>query len=142
MVDGETLAGWDVISRSPHGRIDIMFGPVVTTEAHLAFSRARTRLKHCLFLVLMAQWPGMNNRVSIIILNTLFGVCLGHDRSPHTCTSGASMSAICMVSVQHRLRVTMQHVFGRGGNLGNECADHAAALGTFRFTSSHNVATR
>ena len=28
------------------------------------------------------------------------------------------------------------------GNLGNECADHAAALGTFGLTSSHNVATR
>ena len=26
----------------PHGRIDSMFSPVVTTEAHLAFSGART----------------------------------------------------------------------------------------------------
>ena len=42
VVDGETIAGWGVISRSPHGRIDVMFGPVVTTEAHLAFSGART----------------------------------------------------------------------------------------------------
>ena len=41
VVDGETLAGWGVISRSHHGRIDITFGPVVTTEAHLAFSGAR-----------------------------------------------------------------------------------------------------
>ena len=38
VVDGETLAGWGVISRSPHARIDVMFGPIVTTEAHLAFS--------------------------------------------------------------------------------------------------------
>ena len=37
VVDGETLAGWGVISRSPHGRINVMFGLVVTTEAHLAF---------------------------------------------------------------------------------------------------------
>ena len=37
VVDGETLAGRSVIARSPHGRIDILFGPVVTTEAHLAF---------------------------------------------------------------------------------------------------------
>ena len=36
VVDGETLTGWGVISRSPHGRIYVMFGPVVTTEAHLA----------------------------------------------------------------------------------------------------------
>ena len=33
-------------------------------------------------------------------------------------------------------------VYGHSGNLGNECADHAAALGTFGLTSSHNVATR
>ena len=36
----------------------------------------------------------------------------------------------------------MQHVYGHSGNLGNECADHAAALGTFGLTSSHNVTTR
>ena len=36
----------------------------------------------------------------------------------------------------------MQHVYGHTGNLGNECADHAAALGTFGLTSSYNVATR
>ena len=33
-------------------------------------------------------------------------------------------------------------VYGHGGNLGNECADHAAALRTLELTSSHNVATR
>ena len=33
----------------------------------------------------------------------------------------------------------MQHVYGHSGTLGNECADHAAALG---LTSSHNVASR
>ena len=26
VVDGETFAGWSVISRSPHGRIYVMFG--------------------------------------------------------------------------------------------------------------------
>ena len=36
----------------------------------------------------------------------------------------------------------MQHVYGHSGNLGNECADHAAALGTFGLTSSRNVDTR
>ena len=41
-VDGETFAGWSVIARSHHRRIVVMFGPVITTEAHLAFSGART----------------------------------------------------------------------------------------------------
>ena len=36
----------------------------------------------------------------------------------------------------------MQLVYGHCGNLGNECADHAAALGTFGLTSNHSVATR
>ena len=47
-----------------------------------------------------------------------------------------------MLSVQHRLRLTMHHVYGHTGNLDNECADHAAALGTFGLVSNHNLSTR
>ena len=43
---------------------------------------------------------------------------------------------------KHRLRLTVQHLYGHRGNPGNECADHAAALGTFGLTSNQNVATR
>ena len=39
--DGEALAGWGAVARTPHGRFFVMFGPVVTTEAHLAFTGAR-----------------------------------------------------------------------------------------------------
>ena len=42
LADRETLAGWGAVARSPHGRIYVMFGPVVTTEAHLAYAGART----------------------------------------------------------------------------------------------------
>ena len=44
VADGETFAGWFAVARSPHRRIDVMFGPVITTEAHLAFAGARV---HC-----------------------------------------------------------------------------------------------
>ena len=47
-----------------------------------------------------------------------------------------------MNRAQHRLRLTMQHVYGHGGNLANERADNAAALGTIGVTSIHNVASR
>ena len=47
-----------------------------------------------------------------------------------------------MLKVQHWLRLTMHHVYGHTGNLGNDCADHAAALGTFGLVSNHNVSTR
>ena len=36
----------------------------------------------------------------------------------------------------------MQHIHSRAPNLGNECADHAASLGTFGLVSSHNLSTR
>ena len=36
-VNGETLPGWGAIARSHHGRIVVMFGPVITTEVHLAY---------------------------------------------------------------------------------------------------------
>ena len=36
----------------------------------------------------------------------------------------------------------MQHVYGRSGNLGNECADHAAALGSRGLHSYYNLASR
>ena len=55
VVDGETLAGWGVISRSPHGRIDVMFGPVVTTEAHLAFSGAKTQSNNTAEMTAMTE---------------------------------------------------------------------------------------
>ena len=44
LVDGETLAGWGAIARF-HGRTVVLFGPVITAEAHLAFAGART---HCI----------------------------------------------------------------------------------------------
>ena len=38
VVNGETLAGWCVIARSSHGRIDITFGPVtLPPEIHAVF---------------------------------------------------------------------------------------------------------
>ena len=81
VVDGETVAGWGVISRSPRGRIYVMFGPVITTQAHLAFSGARTHsnntaelsaiLKHWLSLVLEVLSHLMNSHVFLRIPRTL-----------------------------------------------------------------------
>ena len=55
VVDGESLAGWSVISRSPRGRIFVMFGPVVTTEAHLAYSGARTHSNNTTEMTAMVE---------------------------------------------------------------------------------------
>ena len=149
-MDGETLARWGVISRSHHGKIDIMFGPVVTTEAHLAFSGARAHSNNTAEMTAMIEalsFPGPHgpvarNEQSCIYYDSKHaaGVCLGTIQA-RTHVQLALACQRSMPCAQHRLRLTMQHVYGHGGNLVNECADHAAALGTFGLTSSHNVAT-
>ena len=126
-----------------------MFGPVVTTEAHLAFSGARkhsnntekTAMIEALFS-LGPYGPVTRDEQSCIYYDSVqpAGICLGTIQA----RTHVQLALACqqyMIRVQHRLRLTMQHVYGHGGNLGNECADRAAALGTFGLTSGHNVAT-
>ena len=143
VVDGETLAGWGVISRSPHGRIDVMFGPV----AHLAFSGARIRSNNTAEMTAMIEalsflgprGPVTRDEQSRNYCDSMHavGICLGTIQA----RTHAQLALACqqsLIRAQHRLRLTMQHVYGHGGNLGNDCTDHAAALGI----PSHNVATR
>ena len=66
------------------------------------------------------------------------GVCLGTIQA-RTHVELARACQQSMLRVQHRLRLTMQHVHGHTGKLGNECADHAAALGALGLVSSHNL---
>ena len=140
-----------VISRSPHGRIDVMFGPVVTTEAHLAFSGARTHSNNTAEMTAMIEalsfldphGPVARDEQSCIYYDSLHaaGLCLGTIQA-RTHVQLALACQRSMIFAQRKLRLTLQQVYGHSGNLGNECADHAAALGTFGLTSSHNVATR
>ena len=69
------------------------------------------------------------------------GICLGTIQA-RTHVQLALARQQSMIRVQHRLRLTMQHVYGHSENLGNECADHAAALGTLGLISGNNVASR
>ena len=148
VVGGEIFAGWYVISRSLRGRIFVRFGPVIT-NAHLAFSGARihsnTAEISAMFEALSFLGPRdpvaheEQSRFSLILSMLL--VCLVTIQA-RTHVQLALACQQSMIRVQHRLRLTMQHVYGHGGNLGNECADHAAAHGTFGLISSHNVATR
>ena len=129
----------------------VMFGRVVTTEAHLAFTGARTHANNTAEMTakiealsfLGPHGPVARDEQSCIYNDSehAAGVCLGTIQA----RTHVQLSLACQQSViraQHRLQLTMQHVFGHGGNLGNECADHAAAHGTFGLISSHNVATR
>ena len=113
-------------------------------EAQLAFSGARTPttllkwlpwLKHCLFLVHMVQWPVMSSRVFYCDSMHAAGICLGTIQA-RTNVQWALACQQSLIHTQRTLQLTMQQVYGHGVNLGNECADHAAALGRFALTSS------
>ena len=83
----------------------------------------------------------MSSRVKITILCMLLIFVWALSKLVHTYMLAPACQQ-SMIRAQRRLRLTMQHVFGHSGNLGNECANHAAALGTFGPISNHDVATR
>ena len=130
-----------------------MFGPVVTTEAHLAFRGAGTHsnnnntaemnamIEALSFLGL--HGPVARDEESRIYYDSKHaaGVCLGTIQA-RTHVQLALACQRSMLCDQHRLRLTNATLVRSRWNLGNECADHAAALGIFGPTSSHSVATR
>ena len=132
-----------VIARSHLGRIDVLFGPLVTTEAHLAFSGAGAHCNNTAKMTVMIEalsFLGPHGPVARDELSCIYhdsqhaAVCLFvHDPGSYTCAAGTPMSTVHDID-QHKLRLTMQHVFGHSGNL-VECADHAAAFATCGLTS-------
>ena len=87
VVDGETLAGWGLISRSPRGRIFVLFGPVICTEAHPAFSGARIHFNNTAEMTAMFEalsflgprGPVTLDEQSCIYYDSMHaaGICLG-----------------------------------------------------------------
>ena len=126
-----------------------MFAAVVTTEAHLAFSGARSHSNNAAEMTAMVEAlsflgphvPRDEQSCTYYDSQHAAGVCLGTIQG-RTQVQLALACQRSMTRAQHKLRLTMQHVYGHSGNMGNECADHPGALGTFGHTSSHNVATR
>ena len=87
VVDGEIFAGWGVISRSPRGRIFVLFGPATTNEAHLAFSGARIHYNNTAEMTAMIEalsflgprGPVTHDEQSRIFDDSMHpaGICLG-----------------------------------------------------------------
>ena len=129
-IQTEVVASWmvkllldgGVISRSPHGRIDVMFGPVVATEAHLAFSGARAHSNNTAEMTAMIEalsflgphGPVARDEQSCIYYDSKHaaGVCLGTIQA-RTHVQLALACQQSMICAQHRLRLTVQHVRSR-----------------------------
>ena len=105
VVNGETFVGWGVNFRSSHGRIYVMFGPVVTTGAHLAFSGARTHSNNTAEMTAMIEalsFLGPRGPVThdersrfLMVLSCCWYLSL-HDPSPHTCA--ARLWSVCVLN--------------------------------------------
>ena len=128
-----------------------MFGPVVTTEAHLAYAGARVHANSTAEMSAIVEalsFLGLRGPVASDACSCCFydskhaaGVCLGTNHARTHVQLGSSCQQL-LLKVQHRLQFTMQHVYSHAENLGNECADHAVALGAFGLVSNHNLSTR
>ena len=127
VVDGEILAGWGVISRSPFWRIFVLFGPVITNESRLASSGARTHSNNTAEMIAMIEalsflgprglvTPDEQSRIFFDSMHAA-GICLGTIQA-RTHVQLALACQQSMIRVQHRPRLTMQHVYGHSGNLG------------------------
>ena len=134
--DGETLAGW---------------GAFITTEAHLAFAGARVHSNKTAEMSAMIEalsslgplGPVARDANSCFFYDSKHaaGVCLGTIQA----RSHVQLALTCqqsLLKVEHKLRFTMQRVYGHAWNLGDECADLAAALGALGLVSNHNLSTR
>ena len=114
------------IARSHHGRNGIMFGLVIPIEALLAFSGARTLSNNTAemtamigalsFLDSMARLPVMRIRVLFFLTPSMLRVfvCIGTFQA-RTDVQLAFAYQRSMICAQHRLRLTMQHVYGHPG---------------------------
>ena len=65
-------------------------------------------------------------------------ICLGTIQSRATVALGLTCQRL-LLQVHVRLRITLQHIYSHAQNLGNERADHAAALGAYGLISNQNT---
>ena len=122
----KTFAGLGgAVALSLHGRLNIMFGPVITTEAHLAFVCARVHCNNTAEMTAMVEalsflgphGPVARDATSCIFYDSKHaaGICLGtiHART-HVQLDFACQQSLLKVHL--RLRCTMQHVYGHTGS--------------------------
>ena len=94
--EGEATAGWGAVARSPGGRIYLMFGPVSTTEAHLAYAGAGLHSNNTAELLSIiealpwTQWPCRPRYTSLYLprLHARGQHLLGYDSVTRECPLG------------------------------------------------------
>ena len=109
-----------------------MFGPVITTEAHLAYAGVRIHSHHTAVVnslsFLGLAGPVVRDSRSCIFLmipSTLPVSACALSNQERTFILGSRFQRL-LLQIQLRLRLTLQHIYSHAQNLANDCADHAA----------------
>ena len=126
-------------------------GKGITTEAHLAYAETRIHSNNTAELsniVEALSFLGRHGSVarvshSCIVYDSKHAasICLGTVESRANVHLGLTCQRL-LLQIHLTSRFTVQRIYSHAQNLGNECADHAAALGIFGLVSNHNVCTR
>ena len=113
---------------------------VITTEAHLVYAGVRIYSNNTAEMSAIVEalsflgrhGPVVRDACTCVFYDSKHAayVCLGTIHARTHVELGLSCEQL-LLKIQLRLRFAMQHVHSHAENLGNEYADHAAALGTF-----------
>ena len=93
---------------------------------------SRASLRHCIFLDPQALSLAAHKLAFFFDSKHAANVCVGMTQTCPNVLSGMT-SQQPLPQPQVRMRITIQHVHIHGHNVGNECTDHAAALGALGF---------
>ena len=126
VVDGETVAGWWVISRSLRWQIYVMFrsghhhrGPPGLFWCQNTLQQHRWIDCHDWSIGFLGSSRSCHSWWTVMFFLWFHACCwyLVWARSSRTHVQLALACQQSMIRVQHRLRFTMQHVYGHSGNL-------------------------
>ena len=144
--DGETMAGWGVVVRTPAGVHYAMCDPVTWSSPCVrrrqTHTNSRVSLKHS------PSWDLLDPSLVECRFASFFldsrhaaNICMGSIQSRANVQLGL-MSQKLEVKIQLRLKNTRQYSYSHGQNVGTESVDHAAAIGARGFISNQNLDTR
>ena len=145
--EGETTAGWGAVARSPDGRLYIFFGPIIATEAHLAYARAGLHSNNTAefsSIIEALSFLGPNGPVARDSQACIFydskhaaSICLGTIQSRAKVPLGFTCQRL-LLQTQLRLRFfCAAHLQSCAESW--TCADHAAVLGAHGLVSNQNT---
>ena len=136
---------------SPHGRLYIMFGPVITSQAHSAYAGARLHSNNTAALssiVEVLSFLGPHGPVARDSQACIFhdsrqaaSICLGTVQSRANVALGLTRQRVLLHIQFYDLLSTTSFVVHRILGMSVQTM-HAAAFGTFGLVSNQNIRTR